>query len=98
MQKSNESHSAPVKRRIFDNSKSFRSRHCYSGSAWLHLKHDSATCDIKMEEKAHIFGLRTTANREEQVMDFVTSKMKKLPGNVYAIIRAQGMRGYVFVE
>src|SRR3989344_3120862 len=51
-----------------------------------------------MEEKAHIFGLRTTANREEQVMDFVTSKMKKLPGNVYAIIRSQGMRGYVFVE
>jgi len=51
-----------------------------------------------MEEKAHIFGLRTTANREEQVMDFVTSKMRKLPGNVYAIIRAQGMRGYVFVE
>jgi len=48
--------------------------------------------------KAHIFGLRTTANREEQVMDFVSSKIKKETGNVYAVIRAHGMRGYIFVE
>jgi transcription termination/antitermination protein NusG len=52
-----------------------------------------------MEEKTHIFGLRTTANREDQVMDFVTSKLrKKHTEKVYSIIRAHGMRGYVFVE
>ena len=53
-----------------------------------------------MEEKqeTHIFGLRTTANREDQVMDFVSSKLRKVPSNVFSIIRAQGMRGYVFIE
>ena len=51
------------------------------------------------EKKPRIFGLRTTANREEQVMDFVISKLKKdKVGEVYSIIRAHGMRGYVFVE
>ncbi len=51
-----------------------------------------------MENKTHILGLRTTANREDQVMDFVSSKLKKIPSEVYCIIRAHGMRGYVFVE
>ena len=45
-----------------------------------------------------IFALRVTANREDQVADFLTSNAtrKKLP--VYAVIRAHGMRGYIFVE
>jgi len=45
-----------------------------------------------------IFALRTTANREDQVMDFISSNAakKKLP--VYAIIRPHGMRGYIFLE
>jgi transcription termination/antitermination protein NusG len=52
----------------------------------------------KKTHKTHIFGLRTTANREDQVMDFVSSKLRKAASNVHAIIRAHGMRGYVFIE
>lgn len=52
-----------------------------------------------MEEKnTNIFALRTTANREDQVMDFVTSNAKKKKLAVYSIIKPHGMRGYVFVE
>lgn len=45
-----------------------------------------------------IFALRTTANREDQVMDFISSnaKRKKLP--VFSVVRPHGMRGYIFVE
>jgi transcriptional antiterminator NusG len=55
--------------------------------------------DAKAEGIAtHIYGLRTTANREDQVMDFLTSnaKQKKLP--VLSVIRPHGMRGYIFIE
>lgn len=45
-----------------------------------------------------IFALRTTANREEQVLDFLTSNAEKKNFAIYSIIRAHGMRGYVFVE
>ncbi len=48
--------------------------------------------------KTHIFALRTTANREDQVMDFITSNIKKKKLEVYSIIRPHGMRGYIFVE
>lgn len=51
-----------------------------------------------MEEKSNIFVLRTTANREDQVMDFVTSNAKKKGMNIYSIIRPHGMRGYIFIE
>lgn len=53
------------------------------------------------DEKAistHIFALRTTANREDQVMDFVVSNIKKKKLEVYAVIRPHGMRGYIFLE
>lgn len=51
------------------------------------------------ESTTHIFGLRTTANREEQVMDFLGSRLaKQTELNVYSVIRAHGMRGYIFVE
>ncbi len=49
-----------------------------------------------MENK--IFALRTTANREEQVMDFIDSNVKKKHLNVYAVVNAHGMRGYIFIE
>ena len=45
-----------------------------------------------------IFGLRTTANREDQVMDFVSSNAEKKGYKVYSVIKAHGMRGYVFIE
>jgi len=50
------------------------------------------------EGKPNIFALRTTANREDQVMDFVYSKAKKKGLEVYSIIRPHGMRGYIFIE
>lgn len=54
-----------------------------------------------MEEKKkqiNIFALRTTANREDQVMDFVTSNATKKKLDVYSVIRPHGMRGYIFLE
>ncbi len=45
-----------------------------------------------------IYALRTTANREDQVMDFVTSNAKKKKIEIHAVIRPHGMRGYIFVE
>ena len=51
-----------------------------------------------MDEQASIFAVRTTANREEQVMDFIGSNAKKKELGVYAVVHPHGMRGYVFVE
>ncbi|HIJ19138.1 TPA: hypothetical protein HA372_05625, partial [Candidatus Woesearchaeota archaeon] len=45
-----------------------------------------------------IFALRTTANREDQVMDFVVSNAKKKGIEIYSVVRPHGMRGYIFVE
>ena len=45
-----------------------------------------------------IFGLRTTANREEQVLEFVASNAKRKNLPVYSVIAPHGMRGYIFVE
>ncbi|MFT4302978.1 MAG: transcription elongation factor Spt5 [Candidatus Woesearchaeota archaeon] len=50
------------------------------------------------ELKTSLFALRTTANREDQVMDFLTSNAEKKKFKVYSIIRPHGMRGYIFVE
>src|SRR3972149_1925794 len=49
-------------------------------------------------EQLQIFAVRTTANREEQVMDFVASNAKKKKLDVYALIHPHGMRGYIFME
>ncbi|MEK6826816.1 MAG: transcription elongation factor Spt5 [Nanoarchaeota archaeon] len=45
-----------------------------------------------------IFAIRTTANREDQVVDFISSNAQKKKLNVYSIIRPHGLRGYIFVE
>jgi transcription termination/antitermination protein NusG len=54
----------------------------------------------KMTEETHaqIFALRTTANREDQVMDFVISHAIKKGLEVYSLIRPHGLRGYIFLE
>jgi len=52
----------------------------------------------KSEKESVIYGLRTTANREDQVMDFIGSNVKKRKIPVYAVIRPHGMRGYIFLE
>jgi transcriptional antiterminator NusG len=46
----------------------------------------------------HIFALRTTSNREDQVLSFVASnaQRKKIP--ITAVIAPHGMRGYIFIE
>ncbi len=49
-------------------------------------------------EGSAIYALRTTANREDQVMDFVTSNAKRKKLEVLSVVRAHGMRGYIFVE
>lgn len=48
--------------------------------------------------KTNIFAVRTTANREDQVMSFIVSnaERKKIP--ILAVIRPHGMRGYIFIE
>ena len=48
--------------------------------------------------ETQIFVLRTTANREEQVVDFISSNVQKKKLDIYAIIRPHGMRGYIFLE
>ncbi|MBD3163674.1 transcription elongation factor Spt5 [Candidatus Woesearchaeota archaeon] len=50
------------------------------------------------EENPQIYALRTTANREDQVMDFVVSNSKRKKLAVHSIIRPHGMRGYIFLE
>jgi len=52
----------------------------------------------KKLQKEQIYALRTTANREDQVMDFVGSNAAKKKLEVYTIIRPHGMRGYIFLE
>lgn len=46
----------------------------------------------------HIYALRTTANREDQVMDFVASNVEKKKLEVYSLIKPHGLRGYIFME
>mgnify|MGYP003972665677 FL=1 len=46
----------------------------------------------------HIYAIRTTANREDQVVSFLTSNAQKKKLEVYAVVRPHGMRGYIFVE
>jgi transcriptional antiterminator NusG len=53
---------------------------------------------MEEEKKSQIFTLRTTANREDQVMDFVVSNAKRKKLEVYSIVRPHGQRGYIFVE
>lgn len=50
------------------------------------------------EFKNLIFALRTTANREEQVMDFLTSNAQKKELEIFSVCHPHGMRGYIFVE
>jgi len=48
--------------------------------------------------ETEIFGLRTAANREDQVVDYLMAKLQRTPKGILAIIRPHGMRGYIFVE
>ncbi|MFW5865992.1 MAG: transcription elongation factor Spt5 [Nanoarchaeota archaeon] len=52
----------------------------------------------EQSQETSIFALRTTANREDQVLSFVASNVKRKKLEVYSIVRPHGMRGYIFVE
>ncbi len=52
----------------------------------------------KPDISTSIFALRVTANREDQVMSFVSSNVTRKKVNVYSVIRPHGMRGYIFLE
>lgn len=47
---------------------------------------------------SYIYALRTTANREDQVMDFVFSHAQKRNLKVLSLIRPHDLRGYIFIE
>lgn len=59
---------------------------------------EKASAEAAAERRFPIFALRTTANREEQVMDFITSNAKKKKLEVYSLVHPHGMRGYLFIE
>ena len=48
--------------------------------------------------KTHLYALRVTANREDQVMTFVASNVDRKKIDVHSVIRPHGMRGYIFLE
>jgi len=56
--------------------------------------------EVKEEapQEGHLFAVRTTANREDQVMSFVVSNAARKKFQVYSVLRAHGMRGYIFIE
>ena len=45
-----------------------------------------------------IYALRTTSNREDQVMDFMSSNIVKKKLKIFSVIRPHGLRGYIFIE
>lgn len=49
-------------------------------------------------QESKIFAIRTTTNREDQVMSFAFSNASKKNLDVFAIVRPHGMRGYIFIE
>jgi transcription termination/antitermination protein NusG len=53
---------------------------------------------VKAKIGTHLFALRVTANREDQVMTFVSSNVSRKKVNVFSVIRPHGMRGYIFIE
>lgn len=69
-----------------------------------HPEETTATASDKKPETgpqkvdAILFALRTTANREDQVMSFIASHVERKNMNVYSVIRPHGMRGYIFIE
>jgi len=53
---------------------------------------------MEREAQSAIYGLRVTANREDQVMDFIVANAQRKKLEVFAVVRPHGMRGYIFLE
>ncbi|MBT3297502.1 transcription elongation factor Spt5 [archaeon] len=48
---------------------------------------------------SQIYAVRTAANREDQVVDYMIAKLaRENKIEIYSVIRPHGMRGYIFVE
>ncbi|MFT7615661.1 MAG: transcriptional antiterminator NusG [Candidatus Woesearchaeota archaeon] len=52
----------------------------------------------KEESENVIFAVRCTANREDQVLDFLSSNISKKKLQVFSAFHPHGMRGYIFIE
>ncbi len=52
----------------------------------------------EQKETGKVFALRSTSNREDQVMDFLISNAQRKKLDIYSVVRAHGMRSYIFVE
>nr|AIF00794.1 NusG antitermination factor (nusG) [uncultured marine group II/III euryarchaeote KM3_139_C07] len=61
------------------------------------VEQEQVVNEEKVSESS-IFALKTTANREDQVTDFIGANAKKKKLGVYSVVRPHGMRGYIFVE
>jgi transcriptional antiterminator NusG len=49
--------------------------------------------------ESQIFAIRTAANREDQVLDYLIPKLEKESQlEIFSVIRPHGMRGYIFIE
>ncbi|MDK2849665.1 MAG: transcription termination/antitermination protein NusG [Candidatus Woesearchaeota archaeon] len=58
---------------------------------------ESSNIETK-ENKPQIFSVRTTAGREEQVIEFASEIIKKKGYDVYSLVHPNGMKGYIFIE
>ncbi len=48
---------------------------------------------------SQIYAVRTAANREDQVVDYMVAKLaRENKIEIYSVIRPHGMRGYIFIE
>ena len=45
-----------------------------------------------------IFIIKVTTNKEERVIDLISSQILKKKLNVYALARPKGLRGYILLE
>lgn len=50
------------------------------------------------EYNNHLYSIRATANREDQVMSFLVSNAQRKKLAVYSVVRPHGLRGYIFAE
>jgi transcriptional antiterminator NusG len=50
------------------------------------------------EDLSQFFVVKTTANREEQVVEYLAQHAEKKKVNIYSVFSVFGTRGYIFVE
>lgn len=54
--------------------------------------------DKQENDNPKLFILKTTAGKEEQVMDYFTGVVKRKNLNIYSVIHPNGMKGYLIIE